>query len=303
VSRTVPIVRIDVFTARPFAGNPAAAVLDADGLSDPEMQQIAGEMGVAGTAFVSAARKADADFGLRMFTPKREVGYSGHTTVAAVHGLLEARRLRGDRVIFETQGGLLPVEVERRDGGAFIWLEPPRPALAPFAGPLHDTLEALGLSPSRLGVWASPALTPDMDVLLPVDELETLRQLAPDMNRLARLGGLHQLRGFCAVAPKGLEPASATHSRFFVPHYGIPEDIVTGSVHSAIGVWLFEAGRLRPARGLAAFTAEQGDFLGRPGRLAVEVRVKTGADGRDRAVGVRVGGRAVTVLNGSLLLP
>ncbi len=303
MSRTVPIVRIDVFTARPFAGNPAAAVLDADGLSDPEMQQIAGEMGVAGTAFVSAAHNTGADFRLRMFTPQREVGYSGHTTVGAAHSLLEAGRLGGGRVTFETPGGLLPVEVERRDGGALFWLEPPRPALAPFEGPLHDTLEALGLAPSHLGVWAFPAVTPDTDGLLPVDELETLRQLAPDMNRLARLGGMHQFRGFCVVAPKGLEPASATHSRFFVPHYGIPEDIVTGSVHSAIGVWLLEAGRLQSARGLAAFTAEQGDFLGRPGRLSVEVRVKTGADGRERAVGVRVGGRAVTVLKGSLLLP
>lgn len=303
MSRAVPILQVDVFTDRPFAGNPAAAVLGADALTEAQMQRLAAEMNLAGTAFLSAPTRAGAELRLRMFTPKREVAYSGHTTVAAVHALREAGRLPADRVTFDTLSGLVRVEVEERDGGAIIWLEPPFPALTPYPAPLLETLEALGLPASHLGVWAAPAVTPDRDVLLPVDGLETLRALAPDMNRLARLGGLHRLRGFCVVAPKGLEPASATHSRFFAPHYGIPEDIVTGSVHSAIGVWLLEAGRLRPEHGLAAFTAEQGDFLGRPGRLAVEVRLKTGADGRDRAVGVRVGGRAVTVMSGSLRLP
>jgi trans-2,3-dihydro-3-hydroxyanthranilate isomerase len=69
-------------------------------------------------------------------------------------------------------------------------------------------------------------------------------------------------------------------------------------VHSSIALWLLEAGRLRPEDGLAAFTAEQGDFLGRPGRLRVEVRLQAG-----RATAVRVGGRAVTVLHGSLRVP
>ncbi|HET8579309.1 MAG TPA: PhzF family phenazine biosynthesis protein [Methylomirabilota bacterium] len=303
MSRAIPVLHVDVFTDRPFAGNPAAALLDTDGLTEAEMQRMAAEMGKAGTAFVSAPTRSDADRRLRMFSPTRELGYSGHTTIAAVHALREAGRLPEGRVTFETLSGLVRVEVEERDGEALIWLEPPRTALSPLRGPLPEILDVLGLPASRLGSWARPALTPDADVLLPAADLGTLRQLAPDMSRLGRLGDEHKLRGFCVVAPAGLEPASATHSRFFAPHYGVPEDIVTGSVHSAIGVWLLEAGRLRPDRGLAAFIAEQGDFLGRPGRVAVEVRVATGTDGRDRVAGVRVGGRAVTVLSGSLHLP
>jgi trans-2,3-dihydro-3-hydroxyanthranilate isomerase len=303
MSRAVPVLHVDVFADRPFAGNPAAALLDADGLTEAQMQALAAEMGKAGTAFVSAPTGSDADWRLRMFSPTRELGYSGHTTIAAVHALREAGRLPGGRVTFETLSGLVRAEAQDRHEGALIWLEPPRIGLAPFRGPLPETLDVLGLPASKLGSWARPALTPDTDVLLPVDELGTLRQLAPDMTRLARLGTEHRLRGFCVVAPKGLEPASASHSRFFAPHYGVPEDIVTGSVHSAIGVWLLEAGRLRPERGRVTFTAEQGDFLGRPGRVAVEVRVEAGTDGRDRVAGVRVGGRAVTVLSGSLHLP
>jgi PhzF family phenazine biosynthesis protein len=97
------------------------------------------------------------------------------------------------------------------------------------------------------------------------------------------------------VSRETVDPGSGSHCRFFAPHYGIPEDIVTGSVHSSLGVWLLEAGTLPAANGRLVFTAEQGDGLGRPGRLQVELTVKAG-----HAARVRVGGSAVTVLTGTL---
>ena len=90
-----------------------------------------------------------------------------------------------------------------------------------------------------------------------------------------------------------------THPRFFASAVGIPEDPASGSVHAALGVWLGESGLLRAAGDdVPAFRAEQGDFLGRPGRLAVEVHLAGGAARR-----VRVGGQAVTVLSGALPCP
>jgi PhzF family phenazine biosynthesis protein len=106
------------------------------------------------------------------------------------------------------------------------------------------------------------------------------------------------LRGVCLVSREARDADSATHSRFFAPHFGIPEDIVTGSVHSSIGVWLFKAGLLHADGALIAFTAEQGDSLGRPGRLQVELQLQDGAVAR-----VRVGGAAVTALEGSMAVP
>ena len=134
--------------------------------------------------------------------------------------------------------------------------------------------------------------------MLPVADLATLHALRPDLGRLGEIGTALGLRAFCLVSPETVEPSSGAHSRFFAPQFGIPEDIVTGSVHSSLAVWLHEAGRLRESDGIAAFTAEQGDVLGRPGRLAVEVHTSGG-----RASRVRVGGRAVTVLTGRLYLP
>ncbi len=296
MSRSIPILQVDAFTARPFGGNPAGVVPDADGLSDDDMRRIAGEMNLAETAFLSRPTDPGADFRLRWFTPTgHEISFCGHATVATAHALAEAGRVRGDRIVFDTLGGPLPVTVERGDGRAVIWLEPRLPSCAPHGGPLPGVLGALGVT--TVGDWAQPALTSDRDLLVPMPALAVLRRLSPDMGAIARTAAAGNLRGICAVALGGIDPGSRTHCRFFAPHVGIPEDLVTGSVHAAIPVWLREAGVLPVESEVARFTAEQGDFLGRPGRLRLELHVEGGQLAR-----VRVGGEAVTTLIGTLRL-
>jgi PhzF family phenazine biosynthesis protein len=292
----IPILQVDAFTERPFGGNPAAVVLDAQGLSDRQMQAIATEMRVAGTACLMPAAAEGAQWRLRWFTPTREIAYSGHTTLAAVHALIEAGRLRNDHVVFETEAGHLGASLVAGEARRLIWLEPKVPALHPFTGQLTHIREALGLLTAA--GWAHPVATPDHDLLIPVAGLDVLRALTPNMAALADVATHAGVRGVCVVSRETIDRGSATHCRFFAPHFGIPEDIVTGSVHSSIGIWLLEAGILHADGTLAAFTAEQGDGMGRPGRLLVELQVHDGAVAR-----VRVGGAAVTVLAGSIAVP
>lgn len=292
----IPILQVDAFAERPFTGNPAAVILDARGLSDSQMQALAAEMNLAGTAFLTPAAREGAHWHLRWFTPKREVAYSGHTTIAAVHALLEAGRLRDEHVVFETMSGHLGASVVADRTRRLIWLEPKVPTLHPFTGQLAHVREAIGL-PAAAG-WAATVTTPDHDLVIPVAGLEVLRAIKPNMAALGEVATHAGVRGVCLVSRETVEADSVTHSRFFAPHYGIPEDIVTGSVHSSIGLWLLEAGLLRAAGTMAAFTAEQGDGLGRPGRLRVELLIQDGAVGR-----VRVGGSAVSVMAGSIARP
>ena len=296
MARTVSILQVDAFTTTPFAGNPAGVVLDADGLDGPAMQRIAAEMNVSETAFLSEARDPGADHRLRWFTPAREVAFCGHATVATAHALVEAGRAGDGRLVFETLGGPLPVTLEPTPPPprARVWLEPALPVCTPFPGALRRILEPLGLE--ACADWALAVVTSDGDLLVPAAGLEVVHALAPDLRGLAAAAGAYGLRGVCVVALAGVERGSRTHARFFAPHYGIPEDPVTGSVHAAIPVWLWEAGHL-PGRGRLRFTAEQGDAMGRPGRLAVELDIRDG-----RPTSVRVGGEAVTVLSGSLHL-
>lgn len=296
MSRAVEILQVDAFTARPFGGNPAGVVLDASRLTDAEMRRIAAEMNVPETAFIMPPSRPAADYRLRWFTPSgKEVTFCGHATVATGHALAESGRVSGDRVVFDTLGGLLHVSIGSTPGGSVIWFEPALPALASAPESLAPILEALGIQRERLGAWARPALTPEKDLWLPVAGLEVLKSLAPNMQRLARIGNDAGIRGFCLTAREALEPGSLTHSRFFAPHYGIPEDPVTGSVHASLAVIIWQAGLLKASGDRAAFQAEQGDLLGRPGRLRVELQLVNGRPAR-----VRVGGQAVTVLSGAI---
>ena len=285
MARCIPIVQIDAFTSRPFGGNPAAVVLDAAGLEDAQMQAIAREMNLSETAYLTPPSQAGAargaDYRLRWFTPGTEVTFCGHATVATAHALNEAGRFDKPSLTFETLGGML--RVSRTDN--IYWLEPEPRIIRPYDEPLEDILEAMGLSAQDLAEWARPALSHERDLMLPCRGLDVLRR-AKTGPKLGELGAGRNLRGFCLTTRETFEPSSSIHSRFFAPQSGVPEDPVTGSVHASLAVYLHSLG-LVPVR----FVAEQGDFLGRPGRLEME------------ATGPRVGGRAVTVLAGQLMLP
>ena len=302
--RAVRIVQVDAFTTRPFGGNPAGVVLDADGLTDAEMAAIAGEMNLAETAYVTRTKREGADHRLRWFTPKMEVEFCGHATVATVHAMLAAGRL-GDpatgagRVTFDTLVGLLPVTVVRNaDGGTVIWLEPRVPELTPHDVPLEIVRSALGLSEEEQETSLPVVRTADQDLVIPCRRLAAVHALRPDMNRLAEVGRSLTLRGICVTTRETVERTSTLHSRFFAPHVGIPEDPVTGSAHASLGVYAHTVGALPPGDGVHQFIGEQGDCLGRPGRVLVQVVVEQG-----RPTRVRVGGQAVTVLEGTLFLP
>jgi PhzF family phenazine biosynthesis protein len=248
-------------------------------------------MNVSETAFVSRPREPGMDHRLRWFTPAREVRFCGHATIATVHALVEGGRVDTDRLVFETLAGPLPVSIERP--GTRVWLEPALPVCTPFPGVLRDVLDPLGLD--ACGDWALAVVTSDDDLLVPAPDLAAVRGLRPNSGVLGTVAAAAGLRGVCVVSRECVDPGSRTHARFFAPHYGIPEDPVTGSVHAAIPAWLWGAGRLPARDGVIAFTAEQGDVLGRPGRLAVELHVR---DGKPAAV--RVGGEAVTVVTGTI---
>jgi PhzF family phenazine biosynthesis protein len=133
---------------------------------------------------------------------------------------------------------------------------------------------------------------------VPIRRLHALFALRPDMPALAQFlakGGLH---GLCAFTTETVERESAVHSRFFAPNEGIDEDPVTGSANGPLGVYLFERGEIEPLGSTATLTGEQGDVIGRPGRVTIQLALAG-----NRVESLQIGGRAVTVLEGELLVP
>src|SRR5688500_4403207 len=106
-------VQLDVFADRPGAGNPLAVVLDAEGLDDAAMQAIARWTRLPETTFLFPATSPGASYGIRMFSPRREVPFAGHPSVGSAHVALDAALAtsRDGLLVQEGIAGLLPLRV------------------------------------------------------------------------------------------------------------------------------------------------------------------------------------------------
>ena len=223
----IPVYQVDAFTERAFAGNPAA-VVPLDSSADAGwMQSLALEMNLSETAFLWPEEGA---WRLRWFTPKREVRLCGHATLAAAHLLWESGRLAADRPAeLDTLSGRLTCR--RRDDGA-IAMDFPARVPTPSTPP-----EGLA---GALGTAIVDCAASAEDLLARVVDANAVRDLAPDIGRIAQL----PVRGLIVTAPA--EPGSGADfvSRFFAPRYGVPEDPVTGSAHCVLApYWAAALGR------------------------------------------------------------
>ena len=262
----LPLYQVDAFSDRPFAGNPAEVCLLPDDAEDAWMQNVAREMNLSETAFLSPAEDG---YRLRWFTPKVEVALCGHATLASAHVLWETGRLAPGTVArFYTLSGALTAE----QGASEIWLNFPGRIAEPAPSPPELT-EAVGVVPRFIGRSA-------YDYLLELDSADAVRNLKPDLARLAEC----PVRGLIVTA-RSDRPEFDFISRFFAPAAGVNEDPVTGSAHCTLAP--FWAQRLQKTE-MTAFQASARGGI-----------VKTRVAG-DR---VYLGGRAVTVLRGDLLCP
>ena len=295
-----PCYVVDAFAAHPLAGNSAGVLLDGADLDARAMQQIAGELKHSETAFPLPAREPTAALHLRWFTPESEVAFCGHATLAAFHVLVEeAQRIRVPengltRSAFTCKSGRLNVELTRRAGKLRVLIEVPESRFEPVRVPA-ELLTALGFVPEALDPRIPPQQSTILEgnLYLAVRERQTLSRCKPDAAALEQLGQQLGAAGFVVYA---LRPADGVDAalRCFFPGYGILEDPVTGSAAGQLGALIQTVLPEGLPRKLV-FT--QGDEMGRPGRIEVEVRQQ--ADGKVRGW---IGGNAVTVLRGELQL-
>jgi PhzF family phenazine biosynthesis protein len=217
---SIPFFQVDAFASRPLTGNPAAVMPLDHWLDDDLLQRIAAENNLAETAFTVPLDNGEADFHLRWFTPTVEMKMCGHATVASAHILLH-----GEQVRFATLSGVLAVN----RSGDLLELDMPAARVEPTD--LPELLQALDIDGetflSRQGNGNA--------IVLVADEA-AVRAVRPDFAVLATLPYL------VSVTAAGDEQDVA--SRVFAAYYGVPEDPVTGSAHTAIvPFWAERLGR------------------------------------------------------------
>lgn len=110
----------DVFTDKPFLGNPVAVVLDAEDLSTEQMQRIAVEFGYSETTFVLPPDDAAHTARVRIFTPSREIPFAGHPNVGTAYVLANYAAINDtplpETLLFEEIAGLVPVRLLKDNG-------------------------------------------------------------------------------------------------------------------------------------------------------------------------------------------
>lgn len=269
--------QVDVFTARPFYGNPVAVVIGAEDLDTAAMRRIAGWTNLSETTFLLPPTQAGASYKLRIFTPRQELPFAGHPTVGSAHAALESGYARavGGRLKQECGAGVLDLTIEDSRGARQIYVRAPEPKIKPVRAPLFGKARALRVDVGP--VW----------VVVDLGKAQAVDALVPDMPAIEKMS--HAL-GATGVTVFGRTGSAATpiHVRSFAPAHGVPEDPVCGSGNVSVGAFLRQTGLLQEFG--PSYTARQGMQVGRDGR----VRVRVSADA------IQIGGQAVTCVDGRL---
>ncbi|MFT9067551.1 MAG: PhzF family phenazine biosynthesis protein [Acetobacter syzygii] len=281
---------VDVFTKMPFTGNPVAVVLDAQGLTTQAMQAIANWTNLSETTFVLPPQSEEADYRLRIFTPRSELPFAGHPTLGSAHAVLEAGRTtpRNGQLVQECAVGLVGLKVggSAADRQLSFALPPARQAVLEQAD--RTELEAI------LGVAVDDTAPPmivnvgPVWVVARVASVDQLLALQPDFGRSQVF---EQRLGVTGISVFALKDDCGTdiELRSFAASQGVNEDPVCGSGNGSVAVFRHVYGLL--PSGVEDYTATQGQCVGRTGRVHVHV----GADG-----GVEIGGQCVTTVDGFL---
>ncbi|MGH8131967.1 MAG: PhzF family phenazine biosynthesis isomerase [Steroidobacteraceae bacterium] len=299
MTRKIQVHQVDAFTREPFTGNPTGVVLNADGLSDPQMLAVARELNNAEAAFMLSADGADHSVRARFFTPRGEIGFVGHATVAAQY-VLSRRQDAPRRQRQKSKAGIVDVEVRGtgEDRSIAIRRSPP-----PLGRELNDrerlaVLDALALASESLDTRIAPRIAgvSGARLLIGVRAPEPLKHLKPDFARLTTLSAQLGAAGYFVFA---FRPGGDTQveSRMFCPALGINEDPVSGNAHGLLGAYLAQLGLLTPDAGRAQFTGVQGHYLHRPGRVQVELEFRDG-----NLDGVWIRGQAVSIFETEITL-
>ena len=292
---------VDVFTDRPFGGNPLAVALNAQGLSTERMQAIAAEFNLAETTFVLPPRNPAHTAEVRIFTPRAEMPFAGHPNVGmafvlAREGESYGKAIAGGRLVFEEKAGLVNMDLTREDGVVVATrLAAPQPLSLGEEISAEIVAAACSLRPGNIKIDAHRPRVASCGAGLLFAELPSRAVLASAARRadvFARELPRERVVGIHLYVP-AREGDIDIQSRMFAPEHGIPEDPATGGANVALIALL---AHLDSRADLTLVrTIGQGFDMGRPSLMQASAEKKAG-----RVVATYIGGRCVAMMSGTL---
>lgn len=295
-------VTVDVFTDRPFGGNPLAVVLDAEELSTTQMQAIAREFNYSETTFVLPPRDASHDAEVRIFTVNSEIPFAGHPNVGTAYVLATRAKTPPKRLLFEEKAGLVPVEIlgdSDKVSGAELTAPQPLKRLTAVSAEQAAACLSLAAADVRADRHAPHVISVGLPFLaVELVSREALRKARPSADAFARTFPVDESDAvyfYTRDVPAGEKPCDVQARMFHPGASGLSEDPATGSATAAAAALLAELdGR---ADGELKLRIGQGLDMGRPSLLLTRV-VKQGG----KVTSVHVGGGCAPMMEGVLEL-
>lgn len=276
---------IDVFTSEKFKGNPAAVFFEADGLDEKIMQKIANELNISETVFLQKSSKK-ADYKARIFTPKRELPFAGHPTIAASFAFKKFYGISKEKLIQECGAGLIEIEEKnsvifvRQNDPQFAEISLSKKAAAEMFGVLESEISDQSFMKISTGIWWGVFM---------MNSSKAVSSAAPNYEQIIKLSQKENLVGVQIFAKTEKNPE--IHVRTFAPICGVFEDPVCGSGNGCVASYIAKNNLLKKSE----YVVTQGAEIGREGRVYASFE-KSGNDVKN----IKIGGEAVKVLEGEI---
>lgn len=286
-----PYLQVDVFSKRPGCGNPLAVVLDAQGLSDEQMQTIAGWTNLVETTFVLPPTQVQADYRVRIFTPQREIPFAGHPSLGTAHALLASKKInkQNGEIVQECGAGLIPIRIEtsKKFRRRLFFRAPAVKNIQPF----H---EASTEAKTVFSTLALGELTPSLVEggrkwwIAEMRDENALRNLQPDYDKITAMSKASDSMGLC-VFSRCKDQDYQLAVRAFAPAFGIKEDPASGAANATIAAYLLDSGALEDIG--HNYRVSQGREIGHD--ATIDLRAAAQDD-------IWVGGECQTVISGNM---
>ncbi|WP_108868929.1 PhzF family phenazine biosynthesis protein [Aquimarina aquimarini] len=255
-SKKITVHILSAFVENDKGGNPAGVVLNADKLSAKNKLAIAKKVGLSETAFVSKSNTED--FKLDFFTPTKQIAHCGHATVATFSYLQQIGAVQSNNSSKETIDGRRKIKLT----GDLAFMEQLAPSYLDMSHKENVILESLGLQKTDLisNVPIKLVNTGNSFVIIPVKDIEVLKNITPDFNLINTISEELDLIGYYVFSNKTEDSKKDATSRMFAPRYGILEEAGTGMAAGPLACYLFDVLKNKKKR----FYIQQGKYMKEP---------------------------------------
>jgi PhzF family phenazine biosynthesis protein len=294
--------QVDTFSDLAFSGSPAGVFPDAGELSDDHMSKIARQLNAGETVFCTPSSGDEYLASLTIVPAVQRKTMNGNAFLAAAHVLFGEGSSRtlpagGSDIRFKTTDGIISIRTTSGPQPQVYFLDCGTPHSERASQYKVDLIRLLNVATSDY----DPQFTIQKSAVLhvPIRRLHSLLTFQPNLPLISSFLQGRSIDGICVYSTETIERESAFHARYFSSRGGASEEPATGFVHAEVAAYLFEKGVLKSESGVCRVSTEQGDAMGRPSRMQVELVV--GPEGVvDRTY---VGGSAVTVARGEIRIP